>query len=129
MISKHCFGFTSCLGVESSHAHTCRRMFVSTSDLHEVTLGMELANQEGSTGGPRGPRTRPKPLRFFETVNDVSDSCDFVGGRGLSANATAVDSRGRVCVEELDTPTPQVGSHGLVIPATVAVGFELLCLV
>lgn len=53
--------------------------------------------------------------------------CDCVGGRGLSANAAAADSRGRVCVDEVDIPPPQVGSHGFVTPATVVAGF-VLCL-
>ena len=89
---------------------------------------MELADQEETVGGPRGPRSRQKPLRIFVRAKLASSICDCVGGRGLSANAAAVDSRGRVCVDETEIPPPQVGSHGFVTPATVVAGF-LLCLV
>jgi len=87
---------------------------------------MELADQEEAAGGPRGPRWRQKPSRIFVHAKLASSICDCVGGRGLSANA-AVDSRGRVCVDEIKIPPPQVGSHGFVTPATVVAGF-VLCL-
>ena len=88
---------------------------------------MGLANQEETIGGPRGARWRQKPFRLFVNLKLASTICDCVGGRGLSANAFAADSRGRVCVEEMDIPPPQVGSHGFVTPATVVAGF-VLCL-
>jgi len=58
----------------------------------------------------------------------ASSICDCVGGRGLSANAAAVDSRGRVCGDEAEIPPPQVGSHGFVTPATIVAGFALCLL-
>ena len=88
---------------------------------------MGLANQEETIGGPRGLRSRQKPLRIFLHAQLALSICDCVGGRGLSANAAAADSRGRVCVDEIDIPPPQVGSHGFVTPATVVAGF-VLCL-
>ena len=88
---------------------------------------MGLTSQEETIGGPRGLRSRQKPLRLFVNLKLAPSICDCVGGRGLSANAVAADSRGRVCVDEVDIPPPQVGSHGFVTPATVVVGF-VLCL-
>ena len=87
-----------------------------------------LISQEKEEGGPRGPRSRQKPSRIFVNVNDASRIRECVGGRGLSANADAVDSRGRVWVDEIESPAPQVGSHGVVTPATVVAGLELFCL-
>gem|GEM_PF-6564130 len=95
---------------------------------HRASVGINcfvLASQQEGEGGPRGPPPRRKPLRGFANVNGAAIICDCVGGRGLSANAAAVDSRGRVCVGEIDIPAPQVGSHGFVTPATVVAGCEL----
>ena len=89
---------------------------------------MGLTSQEETIGGPRGLRSRQKPLRLFVNLKLAPSICDCVGGRGLSANAVAADSRGRVCVGEIDIPPPQVGSHGLLTPATVVAGFALCLL-
>ena len=89
---------------------------------------MESADQEETAGGPRGLRSRQKPLRIFLKVKLAPGICDCVGGRGLAANTPAADSRCRVCVDEVEIPPPQVGSHGFVIPATVVAGCELFWL-
>jgi hypothetical protein len=95
---------------------------------HQPASIVDTESQEKEDGGPRGLRARQKPLRLFVNLKLASNLWDCVGGRGLSANAAAADCRGRICVDEIDIPPPQVGSHGFVTPATVVAGFAVCLL-